>query len=102
LLRGSCPTHLILNHRADLATLRDFPWMKVPPLSEVCDLYERLACACGCLTPAKVVGISLNTSHLSDEEAKAYIAKTEAETGLPATDPVRYGVEKLTDAVLKH
>ncbi|MBR4673207.1 MAG: DUF1611 domain-containing protein [Victivallales bacterium] len=100
LLRGSCPTHLILNHRADLKTLRDFPWMKVPPLSEVCDLYERLACACGCLPAAKVVGISLNTSHLSDEEAKAYIAKTEAETGLPTTDPVRYGVEKLTDAVL--
>ncbi|MBR4220237.1 MAG: DUF1611 domain-containing protein, partial [Victivallales bacterium] len=69
--------------------------------SEVCDLYERLACACGCLPAAKVVGVSLNTSRLSEEDAKAFIAKTEAETGLPTTDPVRFGVTKLTDAVLK-
>lgn len=100
LLRGSCPTHLILNHRADLDTLRDFPWMKVPPLKKVAELYEAVACACGCLPAAKVVGIALDTSRMDDAAAKAYIAKTEAETGLPATDCVRYGASKLTDAVL--
>lgn len=100
LLRGSCPTHLILNHRADLQTLRDFAWMKVPPLREVANLYETLASACGCLTTAKVVGISLNTWHLDDKAALDCIKRTADETGLPTTDCVRYGADLLTSAVL--
>ncbi|HQL08701.1 MAG: DUF1611 domain-containing protein [Lentisphaerae bacterium] len=95
LLRGSCPTHLILNHRADMLTLRDFPWLKIPPLKELAALYEAIASACGTLVPAKVGGITLNTSLLNEEQAKDAIARTEDETQLPTTDCVRYGAEKL-------
>jgi uncharacterized NAD-dependent epimerase/dehydratase family protein len=95
LLRGSCPTHLILNHRADMSTLRDFPWLKVPPLKELAALYESIASACGTLVPAKVVGITLNTSHLNEAQAKDAIARCEDETGLASTDCVRFGADKL-------
>lgn len=47
----------------------------------------------------QVIGISVNTQHMSDEDAKAYLAKVEADMGLPATDPFRYGAGKLVDAL---
>lgn len=50
---------------------------------------------------ATVVAIALNTRRLqTDGEARAAIVAAEAETGLPADDPVRFGAGKLVDAVL--
>ena len=46
--------------------------------------------------------IALNTSTLSEDEAREAIAAAEEETGLPADDPVRFGAERLLDAVLNH
>ena len=50
--------------------------------------------------PARVAAIALNTRRLGDDEARSAIAAAEAETGLPADDPVRFGAAKLVDAVL--
>ena len=50
--------------------------------------------------PARVVAVSLKTNLLSPSEAAEAIAATEAETGLPADDPVRHGGDKLLDAVI--
>jgi uncharacterized NAD-dependent epimerase/dehydratase family protein len=47
----------------------------------------------------QVVGISVNTQHMAEDEAKAYLEKVEGEMGLPATDPYRFGSEKLVDAL---
>ena len=53
------------------------------------------------LRPAKVACIALNTVFVSDSHARKSIAQAEAETGLPADDPVRYGAVKLVDAVVE-
>jgi uncharacterized NAD-dependent epimerase/dehydratase family protein len=47
----------------------------------------------------QVVGISVNTQHLSEAEAKTYLETVEAELGLPAVDPFRHGAERLVDAL---
>ncbi|MCS6949119.1 MAG: DUF1611 domain-containing protein [bacterium] len=99
LLRGAQPTHLILVHRAGQTHIRSYPHVPIPPLREVVRLYEMVACAAGAFAPAPVVGVALNTAHLSEAEAQAAIAQVEAETCLPCTDPVRYGAEKLLEAV---
>jgi uncharacterized NAD-dependent epimerase/dehydratase family protein len=39
---------------------------------------------------------------LEDDAARAAIAAAEAETGLVADDPVRFGAERLLEAVLTH
>ena len=101
LMRGSCPTHLILCHRADRTTLMDVPQVKIPPLSDFIRLNEALAAVCGALTEARCIGISVNTSMLTESEAVQYIAKVEQETGLPATDVIRFGVEKIGTALIK-
>jgi uncharacterized NAD-dependent epimerase/dehydratase family protein len=36
---------------------------------------------------------------MSEDEARVAIAETEEETGLPASDPVRFGAGKLVDAL---
>ena len=69
----------------------------IPPLGELVELHERLALPA---RPARVAAIALNTRVLGEEEARATVAAAEAETGLPADDPVRFGAAKLVDAVL--
>lgn len=100
LLRGSCPTHLILCHRAGMEYLDQMPSVKVPPLGELIDLYESLAAACGAFPRPSTIGIALKTDHLSDEDAKRAIADLEDEIALPVTDVVRYGAEKIGRGLL--
>jgi len=99
LIRGSCTTHMILCHRADLVTLRDYNHIKIPNLNEVINLYENLASACGSYPKAKVIGIALNTFKLNSIEAKKAVDSLESLTNLPVTDVVRYGPEKLGLAI---
>ena len=46
------------------------------------------------------VGIAINTQALDEAAAKALLAQLGAEHGLPATDPVRFGVDTLIDRLL--
>ena len=96
LLHGSLPHALIACHQPGRTTFRHNPWLPIPPLSEVIALHEAIAKP---LRPAETIGVSLNTSDLSDREARATIAAIARETGLPTTDPVRYDVEPLVVAV---
>ncbi len=102
LMRGSCPTHLILCHRAGHEGIARQPWVKFPPLREVAALYETVASCSGALPSARTVGISLVTAHLDDAAARRAIDQAAAESGLPVTDVVRYGAAPLLDAVLEN
>ncbi len=100
LLRGSCPTHMVLCHRAGMTHLPRHPWVAVPPLTKISKLYEDLAAACGVFPQAKVAAIALNTGHLSPMEAQKAVESAHQETGLPVCDPVRSGGQVLVDAVM--
>lgn len=100
LLRGAQPTHLVLVHRAGQTHIRSYPYIPIPPLPQVIQLYEAVAAAGGAFAAAPVVAVALNTAHLGEPQAQEAIARTEQETGLPCTDPVRYGADKLLAAVL--
>jgi uncharacterized NAD-dependent epimerase/dehydratase family protein len=66
-------------------------------LPDLAELYERISLP---RRPARVLCIALNTADLDDGGALGAIARTEAETGLPADDPVRFGPARLLEAVL--
>jgi uncharacterized NAD-dependent epimerase/dehydratase family protein len=98
LMHGSAPHLLVLCHEVGRTVTEGDPTgSPLASLPELVDLHERMSLR---LRPAKVVAIYLNTSLVSEEEARRAIAAVEEETGLPADDAVRFGSEKLLDAVL--
>jgi uncharacterized NAD-dependent epimerase/dehydratase family protein len=99
LYHGSVPHLLVLCHEAGRTEVEGAGGgpHPIPPLSELVELHERFALP---IRPARVVGIAVNTRALDAAAARAAIDAAERETGLPATDPVRFGAAPLVDAVL--
>ena len=100
LMRGSCATHLIMCHRANMTHLRKPEKVAIPPLKDFIQLNEDLAGVCGSLTPAKTIGVAINTSMQSEQDALNTISALEDETGLPVEDVVRFGADKLASALI--
>ncbi len=97
LIHGGQPDALILAHEPTRDHMRGLPEYQQPSLQELRDLALPLAKVAN---PAcQVVGVSVNTQHMAEDEAKAYLAQVEADMGLPATDPFRFGAGKLVDAL---
>lgn len=99
LMRGSCPTDLVLCHRAGQTHLRRVPEIAIPPLRELIALYEDLAATCGAFPRPRTAGIALNTAHLGETEARRMVDELAAATGVVVTDPVRFGAAGITQAL---
>jgi uncharacterized NAD-dependent epimerase/dehydratase family protein len=100
LLHGSCPDAMILCHQSTREYIGDYrqaAWLRIPPLTEYIKLYETVGSA---VHPTKVIGISLNTYDMTEAEARQACEAAARETGLPATDPVRFDPTTLVDAIV--
>jgi uncharacterized NAD-dependent epimerase/dehydratase family protein len=99
LYHGSAPHLLVLCHEAGRTEIEGAGGgpHAIPPLGELVRLHEELALPA---RPARVVAVAVNTRALGEGDARAAVAAAEAETGLPADDPVRFGAARLVDAVL--
>ena len=100
LMRGTCPTHMILCHIARNDSLRSLENIKIPDLKKFITLNEELSSVLGTYPKSKVIGVALNTVEMSDNDAKEFIKNTEKNTGLPATDVIRYGGEKIFNQLI--
>ena len=98
LLHGSAPDLLVLVHKAGATHNRNYPDLAIPPLNELIAAYERAAAP---VRPTSVSAIALNTSDLDEDAARAAIAEAERETGLVSDDVVRFGPERVLEAVLR-
>ncbi len=97
LIHGGQPDALILCHEPTREHMRGLPEYTPPSLERLRDMALPIA---QIANPAcQVVGVSVNTQHMSEDDARAYLAKVEADMGLPATDPYRFGSGKLVDAL---
>ena len=97
LIHGGAPDALILCHEPTREHMRGLPDYQQPSLESLRDMSLSLAHV---VNPAcEVVGISINTVHMSEEEATAYLAETEARMGLPTVDPFRTNADRLVDAL---
>ncbi len=97
LLHGSAPDLLVLVHKPNATHNRNYPDLPIPPLNELIAAYESATVP---VRPARVAAIALNTSDLDEDSARAAIAEAERETGLPADDVVRFGPDRVLQAVL--
>ncbi len=97
LVHGGQPDALILCDEPNRPHMRGLPDYNLPSLEKLRDTALPLArfvnpdCA--------VVGVSLNTSKLSNAEATRICQETEDRLGLPTVDPFRHGAGRLVDAL---
>ena len=96
LIHGSAPHGFVLCHKAGERFVEGDERYPIPPLAELADLHARLSLLA---RPAKVHAVALNTRELDEHAARRAVEQTEAETGLPTDDPVRFGAGKLVDAL---
>ncbi|OCX61026.1 EBNA-1 nuclear protein [Thioclava sp. SK-1] len=99
LVHGGQPDALILCHEPTRDHMRGLPGYKLPSLQALRDIALQLAQVGN--PDCQVVGISVNTKGLAEDDAKSYLSGLEAELGLPTTDPFRFGAGPLVDALAK-
>ena len=97
LIHGGQPDALILSHEPTRTTMRGLPDYGLPGLAELRDTALTMARVAN--RDCQVVGISVNTQHMSEDEALDYMAGVEAEMGLPTVDPFRQEAARLADAL---
>jgi uncharacterized NAD-dependent epimerase/dehydratase family protein len=101
LIHGATPHAMVMVHKPGLAG-HDFDHLPeasfpIAALGPFIALHEQIA---GLVAPSRVVGVALNTSLYPDDvEAQRIIAEIAAETGLPTDDPVRFGADRLWQAI---
>lgn len=96
LLHGSQPDAMIFCHQPTRMQVARHT-IKFPPLGEMINQYEALVYP---IKPAKIIGVSLNTFDLMSDQALEAVELVEAETGLPTTDVIRFGSEKLVNPII--
>ena len=101
LLHGSQPDVIVVCHepgRGHVLGLEDY---ELPTLEEAIDLNLRLGRR---TNPAiRCAGVSLNTSRLTDVDARRFMKEESARLQLPVADPMRGGaeLERLVDSCLR-
>ncbi len=97
LIHGGQPDALVLCHEPTRTHMRGLPHYPVPSLDDLRPLALQLA---QIVNPdCRVTGCAINTAALSEADADAYLAETEARMGLPCVDPFRHGAGRLVDAL---
>ena len=97
LLHGAQADAFVVCHEPSRTTMRGVQH-PLPSIRQVIDLTIQL----GSLTNPGIrpTGIAVNTQALEAEPARSLLDKLGAEYGLPATDPVRFGVDGLVDRLI--
>lgn len=95
LLHGAAPQALVLCHQPGRDVMRNLP-VSVPSYEELIEAHETIARP---LFPCRVVGISLNCFGMSIDDAGREVDRVERETGLPATDCVKFGCGPLLEVL---
>lgn len=93
LLHGAQANVIVVCHESGREDMDLMDGYKVPDLAEVIDLNLKM----GAMTnpDIRLGGIALNTSNLSEQEAREEIERVHARFGVPVVDPVRTGVADL-------
>lgn len=94
ILRGSQPAGVIVQHAPKRRMLGDFPMVPMPSIASEVTLIEAFA-------DTKVIGITVNHEHMTDDEIGGAIDQLELELGLPATDPLTRPLDQLVEMVLR-
>jgi uncharacterized NAD-dependent epimerase/dehydratase family protein len=98
LLHGAQPDAFVVCHEPTRTHMRGVPH-PLPTIQAVIDA----TVACGRLTNPDIrcVGIAVNTQALGADDAEALLRQLSQQHGLPASDPVRFGVGPIVDLLMQ-
>lgn len=94
ILRGSKPQGVVLQHAPARRRLGDFAGVPMPTAASEINLIQTFA-------DTRVIGITINHEHMTEDEVTAAIALYEAELGIPATDALTRPHDDLVEMVLR-
>jgi len=99
LLHGSQPDAFVLCHDPSRTHIDGFPDFPIPELSDAIAQYT----IAGRITNRAIrcVGVSINSSSLSEADWREYAARVSRELSVPVCDPMRGGVDALAAALLR-
>jgi len=101
LIHGSMPDAMIFSHIAGATTIEGYDHCPLPSLSRMIQFNEDTVSWVRPERPCKVAGLALVAHHRSEQAARDAVKQAEDETGLPATDVLRFGAGVLMDALSK-
>jgi uncharacterized NAD-dependent epimerase/dehydratase family protein len=97
LLHGAQPDAFIVCHEPTRRTMRNVQ----TPLPTIDDVIETTIRHGRLTNPAiRPVGLSINTSALPEDEARSLLQEYWKVYGLPAEDPIRFGVDAIADHIV--
>lgn len=97
LIHGGQPDALVLAHEPTRSHMRGLPDYELPSLEALRDMALPLARIAN--PDCQVVGVSINTKALGDDEAARLCEEVEKRMGLPTVDPFRHGAARLVDSL---
>ena len=97
LIHGSQPDKIVLCHEAGRSHIQYIKGYPIPDLSACLEAYTTMARLTN--PAAATIGLCVNTSSLSEEQALEYLQETEKSLGIPCCDPVRTGVSRIVDVL---
>lgn len=92
ILRGSCPSAVILQHAPARTYRCDFEQMAIPTAASEINLIQTFA-------DTQVIGLTINHENMTDAEVNTAIASYEHELGIPTTDAITRSPERLLEMV---
>jgi len=95
IMHGCCPDAMILCHQPTRSEIPGYD-VSIPPLPQLIRTHEEIA---GLVHPSRVIAIALNTFDMDEAGAEREAARLEDATGLPATDVIRWGCERIGPAL---
>lgn len=98
LLHGSQPDAFVLCHDPSRATIEYYPDHPIPPLADAIALYQQMARITN--HNAHCVGVSINSSRMSEPDWHTYRDATARELGVPVCDPMRGGLTPIATILL--
>jgi uncharacterized NAD-dependent epimerase/dehydratase family protein len=97
LLHGSMPDGLVACYEMGRTMIEGMEPYPLPSLERLVDYYEASA---NVMHPCRVIGVSVNTRKVAEEEAAQECERVRARLGLPVCDVIRHGPGELVKAVL--
>ena len=98
LIHGAQPDWLVLCHEPTRSHIRHAPSIPVPTLQEAVD--AALWAARLTNPGVRCAGVSVNTMFVPVDQVEECLDRCAQEVGLPATDPVRFGVTAIADHIV--